>query len=89
MGVIQMRAELRQERGQFEEAVMALERLARGHGKTAWSSTSLDDGQVNMPTRRPSPWQQEQVEGTSCGLVHFEARWTTRTRRRTPARNSV
>ena len=42
-----MLAELRQERAQLEEAVMALERLTRGHGKRrgrppAWMTAHLD-----------------------------------------------
>ena len=78
MDVIKMLAELRQERAQIEEAIMALERLGTRTREAAWSSTSLDDGAGERAKEaRPSPWQQEQAEGPSCGLVHFEARWTT------------
>ncbi len=78
MDVIKMLAELRQERAQIEEAIMALERLAHGQGKRRGRPPAWMTAQVNMPNEaRPSPWQQEQAEGPSCGLVHFEARWTT------------
>ena len=33
MGILKMLAELRAEREQVEEAILALERVARGHGK--------------------------------------------------------
>ena len=54
-----------------------LERLARTR-EAVWSSTSLEDGpDEHAKEARPSPWPQEQAGGPSCGLVRFEARWTT------------
>jgi hypothetical protein len=55
MDVIKMLAELRQERAQIEEAVMALERLARGHGKRRGRPPAWMTAQVNMPKRRGRP----------------------------------
>ena len=42
MDINKMLAELRLEREQIEEAIMTLERLARGRGQTSWTSASLD-----------------------------------------------
>jgi hypothetical protein len=55
MDVIKMLAELRQERAQIEEAVMALERLTRGHGKRRGRPPAWMTAQVNMPKRRGRP----------------------------------
>ena len=54
MDVNKMLADLRQERQQIEEAILSLERLARGQGKRrgrppAWLS------KVEAPTRRGRP----------------------------------
>jgi len=55
MDVIKMLAELRQERAQIEEAIMALERLARGQGKRRGRPPAWMTAQVNMPKRRGRP----------------------------------
>ena len=59
-----MLAELRQEQEQIEEAIMAMERLARGQGKhRGRPSAGLDDscqgyGQAPLPPT----WQQKQTQ---------------------------
>jgi len=76
--VIKMLAELR-ERAQIEDH--------HGSGasgtqtrEAACSSTSLDDSPgEDAKEARPSSSRQTQAEGPSCGLVHFQARWTTAT----------
>jgi len=55
MDVIKMLAELRQERAQIEEAIMALERLARGQGKRRGRPPAWMTAQVNVPKRRGRP----------------------------------
>ena len=56
MDVLNMLVELRQERAQLEEAILVLERLARGHGKRrgrppAWMTAAKTDA----PKRRGRP----------------------------------
>jgi DNA invertase Pin-like site-specific DNA recombinase len=55
MEVIKMLGELRQERAQIEEAIMALERLARGQGKRRGRPPAWMTVQVSMPKRRGRP----------------------------------
>ncbi len=60
-----MLAELRQEREQIEEAIMSLERLARGRGKRrgrppAWMT--------EVKRRRPATRQQKQTENRGQGF---------------------
>jgi hypothetical protein len=55
MDVIKMVAELRQERAQIEEAIIVLERLARGQGKRRGRPPAWMAAQVNMPKRRGRP----------------------------------
>jgi hypothetical protein len=55
MDVIKMLAELSQERRQIEEAIMALERLARGHGKRRGRPPAWMRAQVNVTKRRGRP----------------------------------
>ena len=55
MDVIKMLAELRQERAQIEQAIMVLERLARGHGKRRGRPPAWMTAQVNVPKRRGRP----------------------------------
>ena len=50
-----MLAELRQERAQIEEAIMALERLARGQGKRRGRPPAWMTVQVSMPKSRDCP----------------------------------
>ncbi len=47
MDVLKMLADLRQEREQIEEAIVTLERLARGRGKPPRPSAGLDDVRLN------------------------------------------
>jgi len=64
MDIIKMLAELRQERQQVEEAIMTLERVARGRGKRrgrppAWMTTATKrrgrpPGSKNKPKRPAS-----------------------------------
>jgi hypothetical protein len=54
MDVLKMIAELQQERAQIEETIIAIERLALGHGKRrgrppAWMAAA------NLPKRRGRP----------------------------------
>ena len=51
MDIMKMLAELRQEREQVEEAIVTLERVARGRGKRRGQPTSVDDS----PKRRRRP----------------------------------
>ena len=68
MDVNKMLVELRQEREQIEEAIIILERLARGTREAARSTAALDDdGRSAGETPRPSSWQQEQTEGRESG----------------------
>ena len=55
MDVIKMLAELRQGRAQIEEAIMALEHLARGQGKRRAYPPASMTVQVSMPKRRGRP----------------------------------
>jgi len=55
MDVLKMLAELRQERVQIEQAIMALERLARGHGKRRGRPPAWMTAQVNVPKRHGRP----------------------------------
>jgi hypothetical protein len=65
MDVLKMLAELRQERAQIEEAIVALERLALGHGKRrgrppTWMTAS------SAPKRRGRPpGRKNKPKGTS------------------------
>lgn len=58
MDVMKMLADLRQEREQIEEAIMTLERLARGRGKRrgrppAWMSTLKRRGRPPGSKNKP------------------------------------
>ena len=58
MDVVKMLAELRQEREQIEEAIMTLERLARGQGKRrgrppSWLSTIKRRGRPPGSKNKP------------------------------------
>jgi hypothetical protein len=62
MDVTKILAELRSERAQLEEAILSLERLARGRGKRrgrppAWLSTESAEGgtATDAPKRRGRP----------------------------------
>lgn len=57
MDVLKMLAELRQERAAIEEAILTLERLARGQGKRrgrppAWMSALKGKEEVAAPKKR-------------------------------------
>ncbi len=53
MDINKMLGDLRVEREQIEEAIMTLERLARGRGRTSWTPTSLDVAdQTSWPSSR-------------------------------------
>ena len=67
MDVTKMLAELRQEREQIEEAILSLERLARGRGKRrgrppAWMATAVkkrgrppgSKNKTTTPTKSPT-----------------------------------
>ena len=54
-GRVKMLAELRQERAQIEEAIMALECLARGQGKRRGRPPACMTVQVSMPNRGGRP----------------------------------
>ena len=66
MDVLKMLAELREERARIEEAIIALERMARGHGKRrgrppAWMTAASEPkrrgrppGSKNKPKEQPS-----------------------------------
>jgi hypothetical protein len=63
MDIIKMLAELRQEREQVEEAIMTLERVARGRGKRrgrppAWMTVTKGRG-------RP-PWSKNKPKSQSA-----------------------
>jgi hypothetical protein len=61
MDVLKMLAELRQERAQVEEAIVALERLALGHGKrrrrppTWMTASSASKRRGRPPGRKNKP----------------------------------
>ena len=60
MDVTKILAELRAEREQIEEAIMSLERLARGRGKRrgrppAWMSAAAELASAAPPKRRGRP----------------------------------
>lgn len=55
MDVIKMLAELRQERAQIEEAIMALECLARGQGNRRGRPPAWMTVQVSIQKRRGRP----------------------------------
>ena len=60
MDVSKILAELKAEREQIEEAIVSLERLARGRGKRrgrppAWMSPSETEADVSVPKRRGRP----------------------------------
>ena len=58
--------ELRTERAQIEEAITALERLARGHVKCRGPTARLDDADEETG---PPAWDREQAQSRSSGLV--------------------
>jgi hypothetical protein len=65
MDVVKVIEELRTEREQMEEAILVLERIARGHGRPrgrppAWMTENQSGA--------PSTWQQEQAQGRRCSL---------------------
>ena len=55
MDVLKMISDLRQEREQIGEAIIALERLAQGHGKRRGRPTAWMSAQKNVPKRRGRP----------------------------------
>jgi hypothetical protein len=57
MDITKMLADLRQEREAIEEAILTLERLARGQGKRrgrppAWMAALKDKGEEKPPAKR-------------------------------------
>ena len=66
MDVNKMLAELRQEREQIEEAIIILERLARGRGKRR-GRPPLWMAQTAPQTAGSPAGQQEQAEGRKSG----------------------
>ena len=68
MDVLKMLADLRQERDQLEEAILTLERLARGRGRRrgrppAWMSTIKRRGRPPGSKNRP---KSESKSGASA-----------------------
>jgi hypothetical protein len=55
MDVSRMISDLRQERVQIDEAIVALERLAQGHGKRRGRPPAWMSAQKNLPKRRGRP----------------------------------
>lgn len=60
MDVTKILAELREERQQIEEAILSLERLARGRGRRrgrppAWMSSTATPAEAAAPKRRGRP----------------------------------
>jgi hypothetical protein len=55
MDILKMLSDLRQEREQIGEAIIALERLAQGHGKRLGRPPAWMSPQKNMPKRRGRP----------------------------------
>lgn len=67
MDILKMFADLRQEREQVEQAIMVLERLARGHGKRrgrppAWMTPANESG-VKRRGRPPGSKNKPKAEG--------------------------
>lgn len=55
MDVTRMISDLRQERDQIDEAIVALERLAQGHGKRRGRPPAWMSAQKSVPKRRGRP----------------------------------
>jgi hypothetical protein len=55
MDILKMLSDLRQEREQIGEAIIALERLAQGHGKRRGRPPAWMSAQKNAPKRRGRP----------------------------------
>jgi hypothetical protein len=55
MDILKMLSDLRQEREQIDEAIIALERLARGLGKRRGRPPAWMAAQKNSPKRRGRP----------------------------------
>jgi hypothetical protein len=69
MDVTKILAELRAERAQLEEAILSLERLARGRGKRrgrppAWLSTEPPDGGNSAPATTDAPKRRGRPPGS-------------------------
>jgi hypothetical protein len=67
MDVLQMLADLRQEREQIEEAIVVLERLARGHGKRrgrppAWMAAATE---IKKRGRPPGSKNKPKEQGSA------------------------
>ena len=61
MDILKMLAELRAEREQIDEAIITIERLARGQGKRrgrppAWMSAQRSDPTITTPDRKRKPF---------------------------------
>jgi len=75
MDVIKMLAELRQEREQLEEAILTLERLARGRGRRrgrppAWMTElkrrGRPPGSKNKTKESAAAWLRGELGGYNC-----------------------
>lgn len=74
MDVTKMLAELRQEREQIEEAIMSLERLARGRGKRrgrppAWLSEVKRRGRPPGSKNKPKSDSAKGSSGTKAAVA--------------------
>jgi hypothetical protein len=54
-------SELREERDQIDRAILSLERLAKGRGRTGGHVSSLDRRPTRQAARTPT-WQQAQTQ---------------------------
>lgn len=69
MDVTKILAELRSERAQLEEAILSLERLARGRGKRrgrppAWLSTESPEGMLGTAATASAPKRRGRPPGS-------------------------
>jgi hypothetical protein len=55
MDILKMLSDLRQERDQIDEAIVALERLAQGHGKRRGRPPAGISAPEDVPKRRGRP----------------------------------
>src|SRR4029077_17539504 len=82
MDVIKMLAELRQEREQLEEAILTLERLARGRGKRrgrppAWMTEIKRRGRPPGSKNKPKPEAKattKALAAASANMRHYRLR---------------
>jgi hypothetical protein len=77
MDILKMLAELRDERAQIEQAILAIEQLASGRGE-AGPSAGMDVRSNHSKTAWPASGEPEQAQGRGTRVAGRKAPWAKR-----------